>query len=593
MPVPNVTPLPRTAAGLSAALREFMADPEQYRGVVQYLAGLVDWLRRREPGQTVVLPVKKPVPAKSSTPVPAGATAYFDRYLAVVSNLEVLVAVLEAALVQREVAATPLYRTQFLGGARPPSAYEPAQDRYLIDDKWSDVVDLETDRVIALADRADYWELYPVGVPWWPAVPPALAAQGFDATTCPTDELVIGEVVSGRATAMYVPPAWSVLPDYAQTMALLAGHAAAYTDLGKSLNQLQTPEAGRARRAMHSSAAAFRAYFDAFTPIADQMAGELAQFLDEADAALVTLANLPTTPGDTPMPQLSTATPANVATLAGQIRDSITSGHGGRIAVSPDAEIAFSWSPGVATTLLRYLALGTAAGRKTTVVIAADSGTPLGSVAEGGTKPNAVSFASKEVDLLKYAGLASLSVESSQFIANIEAAVTNVMGTRILRGIEADTVATILAGAGVTVAAAADMTAGVLEAIAAIRGNGGTATVVGLSAADWIATMTATGSSGYLNFSNPEAGPAGTWLGLFPVILPTLVDGSALVLDGTAVTVLETDGGPLCVVDPFTGLSTNQIRIAIETWATSVVNAPGGVATVGVTPAAERTAAKR
>jgi hypothetical protein len=410
-------------------------------------------------------------------------------------------------------------------------------------------------------------------------VPPELADYGVTLENCPPADLVTGGFLS--------------LPAYAAAMAQLENRRAGYMALFASLRPQPgapvIPDVQKIRRSIKATAHRFAALLDLFDPIADVMASDLAQYLDTADAAIAALGPLQI-PGDTAMPQLTSATPSNVATLSTQIRDSITAGHGGRLAVSPDAEVAFSWSPGVASTLLRYLALGTAAGRKTTVVIASDSATPIGSVAEGGTKPNAVDFDSQEVDLLKYAGIASLSVESAQFVSNIEAAVSNVLASRILRGIEADCVAAILASAGVAIAAAADITAGVLSAIAAIRSNGGTATVVGLSAGDWIATMTATGSAGYLNFSNPEAGPAGTWLGLYPVILPTLVDGSAVVLDGTAVTVLETDGGPLCVVDPFTGLGTNQIRIAIETWATSVVNAPGGVATVAVTAAATASA---
>jgi hypothetical protein len=228
--------------------------------------------------------------------------------------------------------------------------------------------------------------------------------------------------------------------------------------------------------------------------------------------------------------------------------------------------------------------LGTAAGRRTTVVIAANSATPITSVAELGTKPSVVNFTSSEVSLLKFAGVAEMSIESAMFVANIEVAIANIMTSGILRAIEAHTVQAILADAGVSIAGAADMTAGVLEAIATIRSNGGTPTVVGLAAADWITIMTATGGSGFVNFSSPEAGP-GTWLGLAPCVVPTMVEGTAVVLDGSAVSVLETAGGPLCVTDMWTKLSTNEVRVGVETWATSVVNAPGGVATVGVTPA--------
>jgi hypothetical protein len=179
--------------------------------------------------------------------------------------------------------------------------------------------------------------------------------------------------------------------------------------------------------------------------------------------------------------------------------------------------------------------------------------------------------------------MATLTTESANFVANIEAAVSSVLVSQITRAIEKDAVTAITAAAGVTIAAAADITAGVLAAIAGIRENGGTPTVVGLSSTDWLAIMTATGGSGYLNFS-AEAGPAGTWLGLAPVILPGQAAGSAIVVDGAAVSVLEPKGGPLCVVDVYSQLSNNKIQIAVEEWATTQVTSPGGAATVAVGP---------
>jgi hypothetical protein len=174
-------------------------------------------------------------------------------------------------------------------------------------------------------------------------------------------------------------------------------------------------------------------------------------------------------------------------------------------------------------------------------------------------------------------------VESAQFVANVEAAVSSVLVSQITRAIEKDAVATITAGAGVTITAAADITAGVLSAIAGIRENGGNPTVVGLSSTDWLEVMTATGGSGYLNFA-AEAGPGGSWLGLAPVILPGQAAGAAIVADGSSVSVLEPAGGPLCVVDVYSQLATNKIVIAVEEWATTQVTSPGGVATVAVTP---------
>jgi len=55
------------------------------------------------------------------------------------------------------------------------------------------------------------------------------------------------------------------------------------------------------------------------------------------------------------------------------------------------------------------------------------------------------------------------------------------------------------------------------------------------------------------------------------------------VLDSQAVTCVE-GPGPFVVVDPFSGLGTNEVRIAAEMFAGVVVNAPGAVAAVSKTP---------
>jgi hypothetical protein len=322
-----------------------------------------------------------------------------------------------------------------------------------------------------------------------------------------------------------------------------------------------------------------QAWVTTFEPLIARVAADTAAFLNTTSAAIAAL--IDDTEGDFTVPTLASS--AAVTSLATRIRDAITAGHGGRLQVS-DSEVAFAWAPGQATTLLAYLNSATVTGRHTTVVTAKSSATPAGPVAEGAAKPaSVVDFSSAEVDLVKYAGLATMSTESAQFVSNIEAALSSVLVSQIVRAIERDAVTAITADAGVVITAAADITAGVLAAIAGIRENGGAPNVVGLSSADWLTIMTATGGNGYLNFS-AEAGPAGTWLGLAPVILPGQAAGSAIVVDGSAVSVLEPAGGPLAVVDVFSGLSVNSIRIAVEEFATTQVTSPGGAATVTVGP---------
>ncbi len=332
----------------------------------------------------------------------------------------------------------------------------------------------------------------------------------------------------------------------------------------------------RSRAAVNAQRHAYTAWSAFLAPLGDTLTTRLGAYVSATTAALSAVL----TDEGIDMPTL-TGTPAVITNLATRIRDAITAGHGGRLVVS-ESEQAFSWAPGLPTSLLTYLAPQIVDGRRTTVVTASDAATTVGKVAEGAAKSSVVNFDSDEVALSKYPGQATITVESAMFVRNIEPAVANVIGSQIIRAVEADAVTAMQAGAGVAVTGAADITAGVLSAIAQLRAGGAAPNAVALSVNDWVAVMTATGQAGYLNFSNPEAGPVGTWLGLAPCIVPDLADGSAVVVDGRSAPVGEPAGGPLCIVDPFTQANTNKIVITIEAWAVPMVTSPGGVATVAV-----------
>jgi hypothetical protein len=417
-------------------------------------------------------------------------------------------------------------------------------------------------------------------VRWWPVLPPAADQVGYTSVIdVPPEDLVVHFTRRGGGEAFYLEPdpGLGVIQDlicYAGTMADVRGRDAGWHQYARNMRGGGHHAAPRRRaRAAADSYHATAAYLE---PFGDRLAADLARYLETTWSALTALVE----PQGETMPTLTSS--AVVTSLATRIRDAITSGHGGRLAVS-DSEQAFAWQPNQATTLLTYLNTDTVTGRHTTVVTAQNAATVVGPVAEGAAKPTVVDFTSDEVDLVKYAGMATITVESAQFVANIEAAVSSVLVSQITRAIEKDAVAAITAAAGVSITAAADITAGVLSAIAGIRENGGNPTVVGLSSTDWLAIMTATGGSGYLNFA-AESGPGGTWLGLAPVILPGQAAGAAIVADGSSVSLLEPAGGPLCVVDVYSQLANNKIVIAVEEWATTQVTSPGGVATVAVTP---------
>lgn len=417
-------------------------------------------------------------------------------------------------------------------------------------------------------------------VPWWPVLQAATIAAGVELLTDVTTEgLDLGhtcEYFAGTVQYASVNPG-RVLVAWAQTRQLIAGAAAGHDRAARYMRGGGSRARRAARQSLRDMADTYAGLVTWLDGLGNELVARFGAYLTAITARLTAALDMQRID----MPTL-TGSSAVVSTLATRIRDAITSGHGGRLQVS-DQEQAFAWSPALPSSLLTYLATSPVTGRRTTVVTAKNAATVVGPVAEGGAKPDVVEFDERDLDLKKYPGQATLSVESSQFVRNIETAVAQVIAGQIVRAIEVDAVAEAQANDGVVITGATDITAGVLSAIAQLRSGGANPNVVALAADDWVAIMQATGAAGYLNFSNPEAGPAGTWLGLAPVIVPSLTVGSAVVLDGSAVGVQEPAGGPLCLVDCWTLAKNNRIVITIESWARAAVSSPGGVATVAVT----------
>lgn len=452
------------------------------------------------------------------------------------------------------------------------TAPRPAADPVFVPDPLGlVVVDAGTGRPVADP---------PSLVPWWPRLSSAAKAAGLvDFADVADEELELDypcELFAGRVEWRSAGRGL-VLVEWARARQAIAGAAAGYRRAFERMPRGGSIKRRSARDSVRATGRVYAAHLEFVDRLGDVLAARFGAYLSSITAQVETALAIQ----GIDMP-VSTATPAVVTNLATRIRDAITAGHGGRLTVN-DSETAFSWAPGLPTSLLTYLAPETVEGRRTTVTTAKNSGTPVVPVPEGGQKPNVVSFDSDEVNLVKYPGQAEISVESAQFVRGIEPAITNVIGGQIVRAIEADAVTAMRAAAGVTVTGAADITAGVLAAIAQLRAGGAAPNAVALSVNDWVAVMQATGAAGYLNFSSAEAGPVGTWLGLAPCIVPSLTDGNAVVVDGRSAPVGEPAGGPLCLVDPFTKAGTNKIVITIESWAVAMVTSPGGVATVAVT----------
>lgn len=248
--------------------------------------------------------------------------------------------------------------------------------------------------------------------------------------------------------------------------------------------------------------------------------------------------------------------------------------------------VAFSWTSGLAPVVAGHVNGVLCQALSFDALIVGPSATPAKLVAEGAAKPSAVTLTPKTVPLAKYAGMASFSTEATLSSDMLAAAITATLVGQALLAFDADVVTTIDAGAGLT-ATGATWNEAILAGVAAVVASGGNPDLIVLSGADYAAAVGGMGIG--WQFDPTEGVPI--LLGLEVVVSAAATAGTFYVLDRRAVTVAEHVSSPLVVVDPYSGLSTNQIRLVAELLAGSVVSAPGSVAKVTKTAvAAARTA---
>jgi hypothetical protein len=208
------------------------------------------------------------------------------------------------------------------------------------------------------------------------------------------------------------------------------------------------------------------------------------------------------------------------------------------------------------------------------------SGTPAGKVAQGAAKPTGTTVTSDNVALDKYAGIATFSTERGLDTDGLVPALGAVLTHQILMAYDADCAAQLAADHGLS-AGGTDWPSAILGGIAAVAAGGGAPGVLALAAADYAAVVKSPGV-GYA-MSPTDGVPA--MFGLRLVIMAGLTSGTGYVIDPGAVLAVENGSSPMAVVDPYSGLSTNEVRIAVEAFMAFVVTSPGGVCEVTVTAA--------
>ena len=180
----------------------------------------------------------------------------------------------------------------------------------------------------------------------------------------------------------------------------------------------------------------------------------------------------------------------------------------------------------------------------------------------------------------KYAGLVAYNVESQLHSVGLGAAVTEVLVKQALRSYDAAVWALLGSDAGLT-ADGASWSAAILAGVAEVAAAGGMPDRLIMSPSDYAAAVESPGA-GYL--LDPRDGVQ-TLFGLRLVISTGAgaATGTAYVADSSAVVCVEDSRSPAVAVDPYSGLETNQVRVAAEVFAGASVVAPGAVCAVSVT----------
>lgn len=278
------------------------------------------------------------------------------------------------------------------------------------------------------------------------------------------------------------------------------------------------------------------------------------------------------------MPVLTTTGPPAITDLAARLLADVNAGRTARQTIGARA-VAFEWTTGLPMILARQVASAVVEGLSFTAVTVAPSGTPAAKVATGGVKPDAVTITSELVTLTKYAGLATCTTERTLDTDALVPALANVLATSALMAFDLDCAAALAADAGLD-AGGADWPSAILAGIAAVAGAGGAPGVLVLSPADYAEAVQSPGP-GYA--MNPQDGVP-SMFGLRIVLSAGVVAGTGYVLDPGAVLAVENSDSPLAIVDPYSGLSTNAVRLAVEWFAQFVVTSPGAVCQITVTP---------
>lgn len=275
---------------------------------------------------------------------------------------------------------------------------------------------------------------------------------------------------------------------------------------------------------------------------------------------------------------LIAAGPSGVVDLAGRLIADLESGARPRQSIGA-RDVPLGWAAGLPRTVANYVASATVDGLSYGATTITATGTPAAKVARKGVKPTAVTVSQSTQTLDKYAGLAVVAVEDQLRTEGLIAALASVITRQCLLAFDADVMADLAAAGGPT-AGGTTWAEAIPAAIGVLAGSGHAPGLLVLSGADYAAAVGAPGAG----FALDPTQAVVTLFGVPIVISPSAVAGTGYLLDATSVLVTEFVDGPLAVVDPFSMLDTNEVRLAVEWFASSVVADASGVVKITVGP---------
>ena len=276
------------------------------------------------------------------------------------------------------------------------------------------------------------------------------------------------------------------------------------------------------------------------------------------------------------MPVLTSSGPPAVTDLAGRLLADLTAGRTARQSIG-SRKVAFEWTTGLPMILARQVSSAMVDGLSFNAVRIKPSATPAGPVAPGGVKPDAVTITNDTEALTKYAGIANFQTEQALDADGLVPALASVISTSCLMAYDSACGDVLDADAGLS-ASGADWPSAILAGVAAVAAAGGAPSVLAIGAGDYAEVVKSPGT-GYA--MNPTDGVPAMY-GLRIVLTAGLADNTAYVIDPAACLATENAASPAAILDPYSGLGTNAVRLAVEWFAGFTITAPAGVCEVTV-----------